>query len=78
MVKNEIHARLSSEMMEKIKQLTVAKSFPTISHTCRWLLEIGIAVTNNEFERHRSNDNNILSDTANTLPTIETENLIDW
>lgn len=50
MVKNEIHARLSVEMMEKIRQLTVAKSFPTISHTCRWLLELGITATSDEIE----------------------------
>lgn len=56
MSKNEIHARLSPEVMEQIKQLTHSRKFPTISHTCRWLLDYGMKVVNDEVESQQKND----------------------
>lgn len=45
MSKNEIHARLPPEMFEQLKHFTKLHNFPTISHTVRWLLDIGIKTT---------------------------------
>ncbi len=56
MVKNEIHARLSPEMMEKVRELTRNQNFPTISHTIRWLIDFGFKVVNDDIELQKKND----------------------
>jgi hypothetical protein len=39
MAKNEIHARLLPETMEKVRKLTYNRNFPTISHAVRSLID---------------------------------------
>jgi Arc/MetJ-type ribon-helix-helix transcriptional regulator len=56
MVKNEIHARLSPEVMEQIRQWTDNWKFLTISHTVRRLLELGLKVANDELDLQKKND----------------------
>lgn len=55
MVKNEIHARLSPEVMNRARELTEAKNFPTLSHTIRWLLAIAFNQLNEKAKTERLN-----------------------
>jgi hypothetical protein len=48
MSKNEIHARISPGVMEKIRHWTDSWELPTISHAVRRLLELGIQAANHE------------------------------
>ena len=59
MVKNEIHARLSPEVMEHVRELTRNQSFLTISHTIRWLIDFGLQVVNDDIELQKKNDSAI-------------------
>jgi hypothetical protein len=56
MNKNEIHARLSPEVMEKVRELTHSQNFLTISHTIRWLINLGFKVINDDIELQKKND----------------------
>jgi len=56
MAKNEIHARILPEVMGQIRQWTENWRFPTISHTVRRLLELGLKVANDELDLQKNND----------------------
>ena len=56
MSKNEIHARISPEVMEKVRKLTHDRNLPTISHTIRWLIDFGLRVVNDDIELQKEND----------------------
>jgi len=56
MSKNEIHARLSPEIMEKVREFTHNQNFPTISHTVRWLIDFGFKVVDDDTELQKKNN----------------------
>lgn len=56
MAKNEIHARISPELMEQIRQWTDNWKFPTISRTVRRLLELGLKIVNDDLDLQKKND----------------------
>ncbi|MEG4855746.1 hypothetical protein QUB10_33420, partial [Microcoleus sp. B5-D4] len=55
MVKNEIHARLSPETMEQVKNFVLRRNLPTLSHGVRWLIDIALKDVNDELELEKQN-----------------------
>jgi hypothetical protein len=56
MSKNEIHARLMPEVMEKVRELTRNRNFSTISHTVRWLIDCGLRVATDDIDLQKKNN----------------------